>query len=136
MKRKIIDEVSINEMLEMRKQGMSNKDIARALEISHVTVLKYIGKQPAGMDNIAALEPVKAKEPEVVTPPAPPAPPFFRVGKERLAAGEFTVHLDYEARQVDIHSEAVHVKVTGYEKLVGLMEVISNVLARVAKEAV
>lgn len=134
--KKITSEISINEMLEMRAQGMSNKDIARALEISYPTVLRHIGKQDGRMESVAALEPVKAKEPEVVTPPAPPAPPFFKVGKERLVAGEFTVHLDYEARQVDIHSEAVHVKVTGYDKLVGLMEVISNVLARVAKEEV
>lgn len=136
MKRKVTGDISVNEMLEMRKQGMSNKDIARSLGVHYSTVLAHIGKQGCRMESIAALEPVKAKEPEVVTPPAPPAPPFFKVGKERLVAGEFTVHLDYEARQVDIHSEAVHVKVTGYDKLVGLMEVISNVLARVAKEKV
>lgn len=134
--KKITSEVSINEMLELRKQGMSNKDIARALEISYASVLRYIGKQQERMDSIAALEPVKVREVEPTPPPAPPAPPFFKVSKERMVARDFVVHLDYDARQVDIHSEAVHVKVTGYDKLVGLMDVISNVLARVAKEEV
>ena len=133
MKRRIMSEISINEMLELRKQGMSNRDIAESLGIHYSTVLAHIGKQGCRMERIAALEPVKAREPEVVEPPAPP---FFKIGKERLMAGDFTVHLDYESRQVDIHSDAVHVKVTGYDKLVGLMEVISNVLARVAKEEV
>lgn len=34
----------------MREQGMSNKEIASALGISYVTVLRYIGKQPEVVD--------------------------------------------------------------------------------------
>lgn len=46
-KRNLIDEVSINEMREMRElQGMSNQEIADALDVSYITVYKYIGKQP------------------------------------------------------------------------------------------
>lgn len=134
--KKITSEVSINEMLELRKQGMSNKDIARALEISYASVLRHIGKQPERMDSIAALEPVKAREVEPTPPPAPTAPPFFKVGKEFLVAGDFTVFLDYETRKIDIKADDAWVTVTGYDKLVGLMGVISNVLARVAKEEV
>lgn len=134
--KKITSEISINEMLEMRAQGMSNKDIARALEISYVSVLRHIGKQPERMESIAALEPVKVKEAEPTPPPAPTAPPFFKVTNEQLYAGDFFVHLDYKAKQVDIISEHCCVEVTGYDKLVRLMEVISNVLARVAKEGV
>ena len=37
--------VSRNEMLELRKQGLSNKDIANVLEISTATVFRYIGAQ-------------------------------------------------------------------------------------------
>lgn len=136
MKRRIMSEVSINEMLEMRKQGMSNKDIARSLGVHYSTVLAHIGKQGCRMESMAALEPVKAKEAEPTPPPAPTAPPFFKIGKERLVAGEFTVHLDYEEKSVGIVAEGCKVNVEGYDKLVGLMEVISNVLARVAREEV
>lgn len=38
-------DVTASEMLEMRNQGLSNKDIANCLDISYATVLKYIGKQ-------------------------------------------------------------------------------------------
>lgn len=44
-KRKIIDDISISEMLKMREDGMSNQEIADALEITSTTVRKYIGKQ-------------------------------------------------------------------------------------------
>lgn len=37
--------VSVSEMLHMREQGLSNKDIANLLEISYPTVLRYIGPQ-------------------------------------------------------------------------------------------
>ena len=74
MKRKVTGDISVNEMLELRKQGMSNKDIARVLEISTATVYRYIGGQGCRVESIAALDPVKAKEPEGVAPPAPPAP--------------------------------------------------------------
>lgn len=39
-------EVSVSELMSMREQGMSNRDIASALDITYQTVLKYIGKQP------------------------------------------------------------------------------------------
>jgi predicted transcriptional regulator len=37
--------VTASEMLTMREEGMSNHDIAKALDISVPTVLRYIGKQ-------------------------------------------------------------------------------------------
>jgi transposase len=46
--------VTASEMLEMRKQGMSNHDIAKSLDISVHTVLRYIGKQGERMENLAA----------------------------------------------------------------------------------
>lgn len=45
-------EITKSEMLELRKQGMSNKDIAATLEISLPTVYKYIGKQMCRMDSV------------------------------------------------------------------------------------
>ena len=48
--KRISEEISHNEMMQMREQGMSNKEIASALGISYATVLRYIGKQPEAVD--------------------------------------------------------------------------------------
>ena len=37
------------ELLKMREQGMSNQEIADALDVHYTTVLSLIGKQPRGM---------------------------------------------------------------------------------------
>ena len=44
-KRKIIDDVSISEMLRMREDGMSNREIAETLGCCYATVTKHIGRQ-------------------------------------------------------------------------------------------
>lgn len=44
-KRKIIDDVSISEMLKMREDGMSNQEIADALGCHYETVKRHIGRQ-------------------------------------------------------------------------------------------
>lgn len=52
------------EMLEMRAEGMSNRDIANVLDISYSTVLKYIGAQDCRMDSFEAFKPKKKKKKE------------------------------------------------------------------------
>lgn len=42
----MLDDVTIDEMLQMREQGMGNQDIADALGTTVATVRKYIGNQP------------------------------------------------------------------------------------------
>jgi predicted transcriptional regulator len=51
-------------MLRMREDGMSNRDIAKSLDISYQTVLKYIGKQGKRMESLAGFRdaPVKKRE--------------------------------------------------------------------------
>ena len=49
MRRKIIDEVSISEMLGLRREGATNQEIADRLECSLPTVYKHIGNQPPGL---------------------------------------------------------------------------------------
>ena len=44
------------EMLVMREEGLSNRDIANILDISYATVLRYIGKQEGRMDSLAAFK--------------------------------------------------------------------------------
>lgn len=58
-------EVSASEMMEMRREGLSNKDIAELLEISVPTVHKYIGKQGGRMERLAVFaDKGKKKQPE------------------------------------------------------------------------
>lgn len=43
---KLLNDVSVSEMLSMRESGMTNREIAANLGISYAYVLKLIGKQP------------------------------------------------------------------------------------------
>lgn len=56
--------VTPSEMLRMREDGMSNRDIAKSLDISYQTVLRYIGKQGRHMESLAGFRdaPVNKKE--------------------------------------------------------------------------
>ena len=45
----LIRDVSVSELMGMRESGMSNKEIASALDISYQTVLRFIGKQPSSL---------------------------------------------------------------------------------------
>lgn len=46
MRKKLLDEVSVNELLELRAEGYTNAQIAELLDVSYVTIYKYIGKMP------------------------------------------------------------------------------------------
>lgn len=66
MRRKL--DVTASEMLELRRQGYDNKQIAEQLEVSYATVWRYIGKSDVERGNIiceeSRIEPEK-KEPKV-----------------------------------------------------------------------
>lgn len=47
--RKLTDDVSMDELLQMRQDGMSNQEIANRLGVSNTTIYNYLGRQPAGM---------------------------------------------------------------------------------------
>lgn len=46
MKNRITDSISVQEMLEMREQGLSNREISERLDISYASVCRYIGRNP------------------------------------------------------------------------------------------
>ena len=60
MKGKLIDDVSIAEMQKMREAGMTNQDIANALDVSYQSVYRYIGKQPGTMRKEYSILPQKS----------------------------------------------------------------------------
>jgi hypothetical protein len=43
MRKRLVDDVSITELLEMRESGLTNREIAARLDCSYQTVLRYIG---------------------------------------------------------------------------------------------
>ena len=56
-------EVSASEMMEMRNEGLSNADIAELLDISVMTVRKYIGNQGRRMERLAVFADKGKKKP-------------------------------------------------------------------------
>ena len=67
MPRKLSNDVSIQEMQQMRDDGMSNAEIAEQLDVCVDTVRKYLGKQPAGMRRARRT----SKQQVCLPPPAP-----------------------------------------------------------------
>lgn len=47
--KKLTDDVSIQELQQMRADGLTNKQIAERLGASYITILKYLGPQPDGL---------------------------------------------------------------------------------------
>lgn len=103
--RKKLD-ITPSEMRELREQGLSNHDIAKLLDISYATVLRYIGKQNCRMERLAAFaedEPCKTDEkqdePQEVLPKYDPKP-FI----EEYNLGNFSVRMYNAERFVAIMS--------------------------------
>ena len=96
--------VTRNEMMELRKQGLSNADIANVLEISKATVFRWIGPQGGHMDSLAAFAEPKPKTPTEETKPHPKAVDTLRTVYEVIhsASGTFRAELDYEQELVAI----------------------------------
>lgn len=100
--------VTAAEMLELRKQGMSNHDIAKSLDICCATVLNYIGKQDGKMEGLAAFKdapPPKKEEvkEEAVKPMIPKYEP--KISSESFGLKFGSVTLSYDKRCVILKPE-------------------------------
>lgn len=95
--------VTAAEMLQMREDGLSNHDIAKALDISYATVRKYIGKQGGRMEGLAAFKdkPTKKAVPEEPTVPEIPVYEPMPCEETYKVAGE-RIYIDQETRTVTI----------------------------------
>lgn len=100
MRRKI--NVTASEMMELRKQGMSNYDIAKSLDISCATVRRYIGTQ--GGKKMERLEAFKDKPSEKKQAEAPVFVPYTpKKITEQFGIGEdIVLEVDYEEREITI----------------------------------
>lgn len=106
MARKLND-ITKGEMLRMREQGLSNRDIAKCLDIHYATVYNYIGKQGGRMENLAAFDEPKPKEvetPKEETKTYPKAVDSLGVVAEtvRSADGVYQAQIEYELGVVEV----------------------------------
>ena len=99
--------VSKSEMLRMREEGLSNRDIARRLDVHHSTVYNYIGPQRRHMENLAVFDEPKPEELEIPKGEAksvPKAVDNLKSVYEIFAStdGEFRAEVDWENECVSI----------------------------------
>lgn len=105
MRRKIY--VTPAEMLVLREQGMSNRDIAASLDVSVQTVQRYIGNQGKRMESFEAfrdkplIKKEEAKTESVAVIPMYEPKPVL----ERYNVGLFGVEMDCIAQFVTITGE-------------------------------
>ena len=123
--------ISKSEMLQMRAQGLSNRDIAKCLGIHRGTVHNYISPQGGRMENLAAFDEPKPKE--VETPveekkPSPRAVDSLEMVYEvvKSADGTYRAELDYESKCVSIFDETI-----GFDQLAELATFIIGLASRV-----
>ena len=97
--------VTAEEMLQLREQGLSNHDIAKSLDISYMTVVRYIGKQDGRMEGLAAFKDTpprqKKQEPEVHAVTHYDAKPVV----ETFDVNRCRIMLDHENRCVIIDDD-------------------------------
>lgn len=123
--------VTKSEMLQMREQGLSNKDIAKCLDIHVATVYAYIGKQGGRMESLAAFEeqkPEKLELPKAEEKPSPRAVDSLEMVYEILksADGTYRAEVDYETKEVFILDYSIQ-----FDKLAELATFIIGVASRV-----
>lgn len=96
--------VTREEMLQLREQGLSNHDIAKSLDISRSTVVRYIGRQDGHMEGLAAFKDTpREKEPEVQAVTHYEAKPVA----ETFQVGEIKITLDHECGIVFIDDDII-----------------------------
>lgn len=121
MRRKI--DVTAGEMLELRKQGLSNHDIARCLDISEQTVRRYIGNQNRHMERLAAFADTPPKRKEMEVKDEMPMIPKYepKPFKESYGIGDYAIELSNDDRLVTVSSESGDI-VLAYEDIPDLVQ--------------
>lgn len=98
--------ITASEMLTMRESGMSNRDIAKSLDISYATVVNYIGKQGRRMEGLAAFKDAPPKKEEAKEEVKPVIPKYEPSAIEEIyMVGGYRVALDNESRVLSIDDD-------------------------------
>lgn len=118
MPRKLLKDLSIDELLRMRNAGMTNTDIANALDISYASVYRLIGKQPSSLrasNHTADLPPsIPATAPASNETPVP-EPEAALIVEDRVLrlAGLFASYrVRVKDKEVDIYIDGEGVAMT------------------------
>lgn len=84
-------EVTAHEMLMLREQGYSNKEIAEQLECSYATVFNYIGKQGVRKQRTAE------------KPCSPPvSKPSVEIISQTISIDGYLFNIDHKGKSVDV----------------------------------
>lgn len=123
MRRKI--DVTADEMLHLRENGLSNYDIAKSLDISVSTVKRYIGSQGCRMERLAAFADSKPK-PKIKESAEMPVIPKYEPKPvlEKFVVGNFEVELDNTDRLLSLSSDAGDI-VFEYESIPDLVQFLA-----------
>lgn len=123
--------VTKSEMLQMREQGLSNRDIAKCLDISYATVCRYIGPQGGRVEGLAAFKedkPKKVESPEEEQKASPKAVDSLEMVYEvvKSADGSYRAEVDYESKCVSILDSTIE-----FDRLAELATFIIGLAGRV-----
>lgn len=111
MQRRLLDEVSVNELLEFRNEGYTNSQIAEMLDVSSMTIYRIIGKMPKELQDKAMRD---AWEKSI------------QVRREKKRIAESGEHTKGEGPMIEIKRNACLVLVNRKETLkgtIGLYEI-------------
>ena len=125
MRRKI--DVSASEMMELRREGLSNKDIAEVLDISVQTVRRYIGAQGCRMERLAAFADKGKKKPveeESCETKKQMTKPKYVPTRETYKVGEMEIVIDTAERAISANDNYRCITLT-YEQAAELVEFLA-----------
>lgn len=115
MKGKRLD-ISASDMLTLREQGFSNKDISNMLDLPLSTVYRYIGGQERRMESITSHMDQKPKA--VPTPPPPPPPKHTEAHHIKII--NQTVGVDGYCFLINHGNKSVTVSLPGQDSTINL----------------
>lgn len=124
-------DVSASEMMELRRQGYSNRDIANMLDICVQTVRNHIGRQDGHMENLAAFKD-KPKKKAAAAPAEEVIPTYVpRVMKEiySICNGDIEANIEHDVELITITYEDMALCVT-YEQARELVQFLAWASAR------
>lgn len=124
MRRKI--NVTASEMLELRKQGMSNHDIAKSLDIAYGTVVRYIGKQGRRMEGLEAFKDAPTPKKEDAKAEVKPVIPKYdpKPTLERYRVSGIMIYMNSIDRYVTISGEEGEI-ILEYESIPDLVQFLA-----------
>lgn len=129
--------VTAAEMMQLRNEPycLSNKEIAKRLDISYLTVLKYIGKQNGGESDIFKKRTEQAPSPASTSKPEPPAKVWDTAQSlTRLAHGDRSWLVDTYRQQVELERPIRILEAADIHALINELTYLDQLHERARKE--